>query len=68
MRGALPAPVQPIDARLGLLAVASLAVFIAYPLGETLEFELGVFDFGLSLPPSLLRGKTVGIDATTCSL
>ena len=40
--------------RLGLFAVASLAVFLAHPLRETLESELGVFDFGLSLPPSLL--------------
>ncbi len=40
--------------RLGLLAVASLAVFLAHPLRETLESELGVLDIGLSLSPSLL--------------
>ena len=39
--------------RLGLLAVASLAVFLVHLLRETLESELGLFDFGLSLPPSL---------------
>ena len=36
------------------LLVASLAVFLAHLLRETLESELGVFDFGLSFSPSLL--------------
>ena len=38
----------------GLFAVASLAVFLAHLLRETLESKLSVFDSGLSLPPSLL--------------
>ena len=39
---------------LDLFAVASLAVFLAHPLRETLESELGMFDLGLSFPPGLL--------------
>ncbi len=52
----LPAPNRrpKIAGPLHLFAVASLAVFLAHPLRETLESEFGVLDFGLSLPPSLL--------------
>ena len=56
LQATLPAPNRrpKIAGPLHLFAVASLTVFLAHPLRETLESELGVLDFRLSLPPSLL--------------
>ena len=57
LQATLPAPNRrpKIAGPLHLFAVASLTVFLAHPLRETLESELGVLDFRLSLPPSLAR-------------